>query len=100
VDTDATPKEEGRLYLVVQGDGQASGWLNNQQANESFRVVGRVREQGQVDLTCQCPAAQMFTVRGALHLDSEGLEGGLALWSGGRAFGHPRVTLRRKSGRP
>jgi len=102
VDADVTPQVDGRLYLVVQSDGQASGWLNNKRANESFRVVGRVREQGQVDLTCQCPAAQMFTVRGALRLESEGegLTGGLALWSGGRAFGHPRATLRRKSGSP
>jgi len=95
--SDTTAAQQGRLYLVIGPEGQASGWFNNKRANESFRLVGRVRDEGQVDMSCQCPASQMFTVKGTLHASGDGLEGPLFLWSGGRTFGRPYVNARRVS---
>jgi hypothetical protein len=95
--SDTTAAQQGRLYLVIGPEGQASGWFNNKRANESFRLVGRVKDEGQVDMSCQCPASQMFTVKGTLHASGDGLEGPLSLWSGGRTFGRPYVNARRVS---
>jgi tRNA A-37 threonylcarbamoyl transferase component Bud32 len=92
---DPGKQQRGRLYLKVETQGKVNGWMSNTGANKTFRLVGRMGSSGVLELSCQCPTGQEFTVRGGVHADGAGqLTGQLALAASAGVFGESQVTLK------
>jgi len=88
-------RQKGRLFLDLGGGGAVSGWMYNEAAKLSFRMLGRIAPRGELTLACQCPPGQAFSAAGALRAAGGELKGVLTLTSGARAFGQSHVSLRR-----
>jgi hypothetical protein len=94
--TDPGKKQQGVFRLQVADDGAVSGTMWNGVARRSFRLSGKLTPSGQLDLACDCPAEQAFSVRGTVRPAGGGeFQGQLALATSAGVFGEPQVTLHR-----
>ncbi|MDB4982463.1 MAG: hypothetical protein JWM82_3215, partial [Myxococcales bacterium] len=96
--TDPAHNQKGRVFLQIAGGGNATGWLYNTSARQSYRMLGALSPSGGLDLACQCPPNQSFFARGGLRVDASGeVKGQLALASAAGVFGEAHMILRRSS---
>jgi serine/threonine-protein kinase len=96
--TDRAHNQHGRFFLQLQPGGSVAGWMTNTAAKQSYRMVGAFSPAGALDLTCQCPAAQQFGARGAVHAETSGeLVGELTLAAQSGVFGQARLSLHRSA---
>jgi len=92
---DPGKQQKGRLYLQIAADGGAAGWMYNEAAQQSFRMLGRMTAGGHLDLACQCPRDQQFWARGSIRLAGSGeVKGQLSLAGAAGVFGQSNLTLK------
>src|SRR5450432_299027 len=98
--TDASRHQNGRLYLLIGGNGGVSGWFSNGAVSQSFRLAGRMGSPGELALACQCPPQQGFEARVMIHPAPGGeLRGHIALSGPTGVFGQGHLVLRHAAAR-
>jgi hypothetical protein len=71
--------------------------MANTGANQTFRMVGRMTAGGHLELSCQCPANQMFWARGSMQTAGAGeARGRLTLVANSGVFGESQLSLKRQ----
>ena len=95
---DPGKQQKGRLFLQIGADGAVAGWMTNNAAQQSYRMLGRMTAGGHLDLACQCPRDQGFWAKGALRASGAGeVKGQLSLSSAAGVFGQSHLTLKHTS---
>jgi eukaryotic-like serine/threonine-protein kinase len=95
---DPGKQQKGRLFLQIGTDGNVAGWMTNNAANQSYRMLGHMTAGGHLDLACQCPRDQGFWAKGSIRASGAGeVKGQLALSSAAGVFGQSQLTLKHTS---